>query len=66
MMALDNVAALHTDKASVEAGLENAVVLSHTGSFEASGEERKLLCLLSDGRLLVAEGQHLNSHVLSY
>jgi len=43
-----------------------ATVLSSTGMFEASAEERKLLCLLSDGRLLVAEGQNLNRHVLSY
>lgn len=41
-------------------------VVSHSGVFEASGEEKKLLCLLSDGRLLVAEGQSLNPHVLSY
>ncbi|SFV05776.1 GspE/PulE family protein [Pseudoduganella namucuonensis] len=43
-----------------------AAVASRTGVFEASGEEKKLLCLLSDGRLLVAEGQSLNPHVLSY
>jgi general secretion pathway protein E len=41
-------------------------VLSHYGDFAASDEEKKLLCLLSDGRLLVAKGQGLNPHVLSY
>ncbi len=41
-------------------------VLSRSGPFEGSSEERKLLCLLSDGRLLIAQGQELNPHVLSY
>ena len=41
-------------------------ILSHAGNFEAGAEEKKLLCLLSDGRLLVASGQGLNPHVLSY
>jgi general secretion pathway protein E len=41
-------------------------IVSRSGVFEASAEEKKLLCLLSDGRLLVAEGQSLNPHVLSY
>ncbi|MFJ3044668.1 GspE/PulE family protein [Herbaspirillum chlorophenolicum] len=41
-------------------------VLSHSGLFEASQEERKLLCLLGDGRLLVVAGQELNPHVMSY
>jgi type II secretory ATPase GspE/PulE/Tfp pilus assembly ATPase PilB-like protein len=45
---------------------QHAQVRSHAGPFEASAEERKLLCLLEDGRLLVAEGQSLNVHVLSY
>lgn len=43
-----------------------ASVVSHHGIFEASAEEKKLVCLLRDGRLLVAEGQSLNPHVLSY
>ena len=41
-------------------------VVSRSGIFEASEEERKLLCLLSDGRLLIASGQALNPHVQSY
>jgi general secretion pathway protein E len=41
-------------------------VLSSSGDLEAGEEEKKLLCLLSDGRLLVAEGHSLNAHVLSY
>ncbi|MDY7573516.1 GspE/PulE family protein [Actimicrobium sp. CCI2.3] len=46
--------------------LMSSVILSLSGSFEASAEERKLLCLLSDGRLLIASGQALNAHVQSY
>ncbi|HEY8608107.1 MAG TPA: ATPase, T2SS/T4P/T4SS family [Noviherbaspirillum sp.] len=46
--------------------LGDATVQSHIGDLEASDEEKKLLCLLSDGRLLVAEGHRLNAHVLSY
>ncbi|EGF32279.1 type II secretion system protein E [Oxalobacteraceae bacterium IMCC9480] len=46
--------------------LMSASILSISGSFEASEEERKLLCLLSDGRLLIASGQALNAHVQSY
>jgi type II secretory ATPase GspE/PulE/Tfp pilus assembly ATPase PilB-like protein len=41
-------------------------ILSRSGPFEASIEERKLLCLLSDGRLWITQGQELNAHVLSY
>ncbi|HYD61626.1 MAG TPA: ATPase, T2SS/T4P/T4SS family [Noviherbaspirillum sp.] len=46
--------------------LSNVTVLSRSGTFECSDEERKLLCLLSDGRLLVVHGQDFNPHVLSY
>lgn len=45
---------------------DGAAIVSVAGPFEASAEERKMLCLLSDGRLLIAEGQGLNGHVLSY
>jgi general secretion pathway protein E len=45
---------------------ETVAVLSQAGDFAASDEERKMLCLLADGRLLIADGQALNSHVLSY
>jgi type II secretory ATPase GspE/PulE/Tfp pilus assembly ATPase PilB-like protein len=48
------------------AGAANVEVLSRSGPFEGSAEERKLLCLLSDGRLLIAHGQEFNLHVLSY
>jgi len=47
-------------------GFGGAEILSHAGVLEAGEEERKLLCLLADGRLLVAAGQELNPHVLSY
>lgn len=40
--------------------------LSGEGPWAASAEERKLLCLLDDGRLLVAEGHELSQYVLSY
>lgn len=46
--------------------LESARVLSASGAFEGSVEEKNLLCLLSDGRLLIARGHELNPHVLSY
>lgn len=41
-------------------------VASSSGDLAASDEEKKFLCLLSDGRLLIAEGHSLNAHVLSY
>lgn len=41
-------------------------VLSITGRLAASDEERKFVCLLSDGQLLVAQGQAMNPFVLSY
>jgi general secretion pathway protein E len=44
----------------------DAKVISGAGDLAASEEEKKFLCLLSDGRLLVAEGHGLNAHVLSY
>ncbi|MGZ3238064.1 MAG: GspE/PulE family protein [Burkholderiaceae bacterium] len=44
----------------------NVSVLSRSGAFEGSTEEKNLLCLLSDGRLMIADGQELNPHVLSY
>ncbi|PUA74634.1 secretion system protein E, partial [Burkholderia sp. AU29985] len=40
--------------------------LSDSGEFAASDEERKFLCLLDDGTLLVAEGHEMNPFVLSY
>jgi type II secretory ATPase GspE/PulE/Tfp pilus assembly ATPase PilB-like protein len=43
-----------------------ARVLSASGRTAASDEERKFLCLLSDGQLLVAQGQEMNPFVLSY
>lgn len=43
-----------------------AALPSAAGQFEASGEQRKLLCLLADGRLLIAHGQTHSPQVLSY
>ena len=43
-----------------------AKVLSASGRFAASDEERKFVCLLSDQRLLIAQGQAMNPYVLSY
>jgi type II secretory ATPase GspE/PulE/Tfp pilus assembly ATPase PilB-like protein len=40
--------------------------LSDSGEYAASAEERKFLCLLDDGHLLVAEGHDMNPFVLSY
>lgn len=44
----------------------DALVLSASGRLAASDEERKFVCLLSDGQLLVAQGQSMNPFVLSY
>lgn len=44
----------------------SVTVLSRGGPFGASEEESKLLCYLSDGRLLIAQGHEMNPHVLSY
>lgn len=41
-------------------------VLSAEGKFSANDEQRKMLVLLSDDRLLIADGLQLNSHVQSY
>lgn len=41
-------------------------VLSGSGRFAASDEERKFVCLLSDNQLLIAQGQEMNPFVLSY
>jgi general secretion pathway protein E len=46
--------------------LGDAKLVSSAGDLAASEEERKFLCLLADGRLLIAEGHRLNAHVLSY
>ncbi|HEX7634897.1 MAG TPA: ATPase, T2SS/T4P/T4SS family [Noviherbaspirillum sp.] len=59
-------AAGRADQARAAGDIVGVTVVSRSGVFEASAEEKKLLCLLSDGRLLVAEGQSLNPHVLSY
>lgn len=40
--------------------------LSDAGEYAASKEERKFLCLLDDGRLLIAAGHDMNPFVLSY
>ena len=61
-----SIAGLPLDAAGELTDFQHGVVQSHAGPFEASAEERKLLCLLEDGRLLVADGQNLNPHVLSY
>ncbi|WP_211474761.1 GspE/PulE family protein [Collimonas humicola] len=45
---------------------QGAGVLSLSGAFEGSAEERNFLCLLADGRLFIANGQEMNPHVLSY
>jgi type II secretory ATPase GspE/PulE/Tfp pilus assembly ATPase PilB-like protein len=46
--------------------LADTKAVSDTGELAASEEERKFLCLLDDGRLLIAEGQEMNPFVLSY
>jgi len=53
-------------KPLTSADLQSAEVLSRSGPYEARDEERKLLCFLSDGRLVIATGQSMNAHVQSY
>ncbi|NMG28354.1 GspE/PulE family protein [Aromatoleum evansii] len=51
----------------VNVDLSRVEILSLSGVFEANSEQRKLVCLLSDGRLLVAAGkERYSAHVLSY
>ena len=51
---------------SVLPDVTEAKVLSASGQFAASDEERKFVCLLSDQQLLIADGQSMNPFVLSY
>jgi general secretion pathway protein E len=46
--------------------IANTTALSSFGPLAASEHERNFLCLLDDGRLLVAEGHEMNPFVLSY
>jgi type II secretory ATPase GspE/PulE/Tfp pilus assembly ATPase PilB-like protein len=48
------------------AGTGDVHVLSASGRLAASDEERKFVCLLSDGQLLMAHGQSMNPFVMSY
>lgn len=61
-----NVLGLSSAVSANSESFEDITILSHSGLFEASSEQRNLLCLLADGRLLIAHGQELNSQVLSY
>lgn len=61
---VSRIAPAGTDTGPID--LSAVTVLSHSGTFEGSVEEKKLSCLLSDGRLLVAHGHDLNPYVLSY
>jgi len=44
----------------------NIKILSKSGIYAGGAEEQKMLCLLSDHRLLIAAEHVLNPHVLSY
>jgi general secretion pathway protein E len=55
-----------TQRAATPPGNGLVQLLSLGGETQASEEEQKFLCYLSDGRLLIAAGQALNPHVLSY
>jgi type II secretory ATPase GspE/PulE/Tfp pilus assembly ATPase PilB-like protein len=62
-----NEGAAESANAANPAGdLASLSLLSCTGDYAASAEERKFLCMLSDGRLLVADGHAMNPHVLAY
>lgn len=45
---------------------DNVGVQSGQGDLSANAEQARLLCFLTDGRLLVARGNEHNGHVLSY
>lgn len=47
-------------------GVPDSAVLSAEGPLQANEEQRKLLCYLANGWLLVAEGYVLDQHVQSY
>ncbi|HEY0846344.1 MAG TPA: ATPase, T2SS/T4P/T4SS family [Noviherbaspirillum sp.] len=51
---------------SPHAGFAAVKILSRSGEYAASDDERKFVCLLEDGRLFVADGQAMNPRVLSY
>ncbi|WP_116137945.1 GspE/PulE family protein [Trinickia diaoshuihuensis] len=53
-------------QAQTQPPVSTARPLSDSGEFAASNEERKFLCLLDDGTLLIAEGHEMNPFVLSY
>jgi general secretion pathway protein E len=55
-------------EAPVKTGFENAVVesWSDAGTFAVGPDAQHLLCLLADGRLLIAAGQELHPTVQSY
>jgi general secretion pathway protein E len=61
-----NAAADAVDMCTDDLDFSAFTVLSNSGIYQGSKEERKLLCFLSDGRLLIADGHGMNPHVLSY
>lgn len=61
-----NNAGMTSKRGGEQIDFSAVTVLSNNGAFEGSAEEKKLSCLLSDGRLLVAKGHEFNPHVLSY
>lgn len=54
------------DKREAITDMARTTALSGFGPLAASDQERKFLCLLDDGRLLIAEGHEMNPFVLSY
>lgn len=61
-----NVRGLLSSVSANSESFDDVTILSRSGLFEGSSEQRNLLCLLADGRLLIAHGQELNFQVLSY
>ena len=51
---------------NVEVDTATTFVRSTEGEWLANHEQARLLCFLSDGRLLVVKGQEHNAHVMSY
>ncbi|PMS22578.1 secretion system protein E [Trinickia dabaoshanensis] len=60
------LASIAPPQAVPQSSVPTARPLSDSGEFAASNEERKFLCLLDDGTLLIAEGHEMNPFVLSY
>lgn len=51
---------------NIVVNFKETTIRSSEGELHANHEAARLLCFLSDGRLLIARGQETNAHVMSY